>query len=240
MWRRYADAVNRKALAPWVDGGWKRVLKTDAFDEAVGEGVMNVFESRAENFVLMDISTSLLASLRPRSPQIQAAAADVRRLPFASGACDGVVSLSTLDHFKSRDEIRASLREIHRVLRPGGHLWITLDNLANPAVWLRNQLSPGLRRKTGLTPYFVGAACGPRTFRKFLEEAGFLVKEMRAILHVPRVLAVPACAVLSRRKSNRLCAAVTRFMLALECLDRLPGRWLTGHFLAAHAVKEGA
>lgn len=240
LWRRYADAVNREALAPWVDGAWKRVLKTDAFDEAVGAGVMDLFESKVENFVLIDISTSLLACLRRRTPRAQAAAADVRRLPFASGACDGVVSLSTLDHFESREEIRATLREIHRVLRPGGHLWITLDNPANPVIWLRNQLSPGFRQKTGLTPYFVGASCGPRTFHKFLEEAGFLVEEMRAIMHAPRVLAIPVCAVLSRRRSNRLAAAAERFMRALECLDRLPARWLTGHFLAAHAVKEGA
>jgi len=240
LWRHCADAVNRKALAQWVQGEWGVVLKTDAFDEAVGAGVMDLFKPSAESFVLMDVSTSLLASLRRRAPDAQVVSADVRRLPFTAGACDGVVSLSTLDHFESREEIRSSLREIHRVLRPGGHLWITLDNLANPAVWLRNHLSPGFREKTGLTPYFVGAACGPRAFRKLLEEAGFRVNEMRAILHAPRVLAIPACAALSRRHPGRLHAAVAPFLLAFEWLDRLPVRWLTGHFLAAHAVRERA
>lgn len=101
LWRGYADAVNRKALAPWVDGGWKRVLKTDAFDEAVGEGVMDLFGSRAENVVLMDISTSLLASLRRRTPRIQAAAADVRRLPFGAAAFDGIISFRRLTILKT-------------------------------------------------------------------------------------------------------------------------------------------
>jgi ubiquinone/menaquinone biosynthesis C-methylase UbiE len=215
------------------------VLKTDSFDEAVGAGAMDLFESNAKSLVLMDISPSLLAGLRLRSPRTQVVSGDVRRLPLAGAACDGVVSLSTLDHFESRDEIRASLREINRVLQPGGHLWITLDNLANPVVWLRNHLSPGFRQKTGLTPYFVGATCGPRAFRRLLEESGFRVEEMRAILHAPRVLAMAACGALSRRSPGRLHETAMSFLLALEWLDCLPARWLTGHFIAAHAVKEG-
>ncbi len=240
LWRAYADGVNRKLLARWTQGRWKRVLKTDAFDEAVGSGLGEFFASSAESFVLIDVSTHLLASLKRHAPGTHVVGADVRSLPFAGGSCDAVVSISTLDHFESREEIRASLGEIRRVLEPGGRLWITLDNLANPAVWLRNHLSPGFRQRTGLTPYFVGATCGPRTFRKLLEEAGFRVDEMRAILHVPRVLAIPLCAWLSSRNPGRLHAAVLRLMLAFERLDRLPVRWLTGHFLAAHAVREAA
>ncbi len=61
-------------------------------------------------------------------------------LPFPDGAFDRVFSNSTLDHFDSRDDIREALRELARVLHPEGELLLTLDNLANPVVRLRNAL----------------------------------------------------------------------------------------------------
>jgi len=54
---------------------------------------------------------------------------DIRegRLPFLDGAFDLVMSFGVLDYLADFDPI---LREIHRVLRPGGHALISLPNLA--------------------------------------------------------------------------------------------------------------
>jgi len=181
----------------------------------------------------MDVSTTVATHAAP------AVVCDVRHLPFAAGTWDGVVSLSTLDHFPALEEIRRSLGEIHRTLAPGGRLFVTLDNHANPILWVRSRVPWRLLWRAGLTPYYVGASCGPQACRRLLEEAGFRVKQMRAIVHVPRVVALPLCGVLSRLAPPGVRRRAVRLLLALEWLDRLPSRWLTGHFLAAEAVKEG-
>ena len=96
-----------------------------------------------------------------------------------SGACrspassfDVVVSNSTLDHFETRDEILTSLRGFHRILRPGGRLLLTMDNLANPAVALRNALPYALLRRSKLVAYPIGATAGPGRLRRMLKDAG--------------------------------------------------------------------
>ena len=95
------------------------------------------------------------------------ACADVRSLPFADGTFDVVVSNSTLDHFRSRKELIASMRELNRVTRPGGELVLTLDNRANPVVAFRNALPFHWLNRIRVLPYYVGVTCGPRGLRKF-------------------------------------------------------------------------
>jgi len=67
-----------------------------------------------------------------------------RRLPGSLGALlktfDTVLSNSTLDHFDGAAQIRVSLAEPARVLRPGGRLLVTLDNPANPLLALSKAL----------------------------------------------------------------------------------------------------
>ena len=69
---------------------------------------------------------------------LRGARADVRSLPCPDEHFDLIVSTSTLDRFDDFADLVAGLRERQRVLRPGGALILTLDNLANPAVRLPN------------------------------------------------------------------------------------------------------
>lgn len=232
LWRAHSDAVNRAWLASW----WpqrrvERVLKTDMFDEAVGEGVYGLLVSRARFATGIDIALPTLRSAR------NGIGADVRQLPFTDGAFDVVVSNSTLDHFQSEEELVASLRELRRVLRPGGELLLTLDNAANPLVAIRNVLPFALLHRLGLTPYQVGVTCGPGQLRWLLHKTGFEVGEMGALLHCPRVLAVKQ-AVAVQQSGNA--ARQERFLEGLmkwERLARWPTRWLTGYFVAVRAVR---
>jgi ubiquinone/menaquinone biosynthesis C-methylase UbiE len=103
--------------------------------------------------------------------------ADVRRLPFADATFDAVVSLSTLDHFDLHTDIETSLAELVRVLRPGGTLILTLDNLANPIIALRAVLPFRLLQAAGVVPYEIGRTCGPRRLGRFVTRAGLEVVE---------------------------------------------------------------
>ncbi len=238
LWRVHADSVNHALLERWLPAGpVGRILKTDAFDEAVGVGLAPLLGERGA-LTLMDVSGVILEAASRRYPDVEAVRADARALPFEDGCFDVVLSNSTLDHFPSRADVERGLGELHRVLRPGGALILTLDNLANPLVALRNVLPFGLLHRLGLVPVYVGASCGPRRMRRMLEAAGFGIEETTAVMHCPRVVAVPLCRLFDRRSERTGGRALLRALSACEYLDRLPTRFLTGHFVAAYAVRQ--
>jgi SAM-dependent methyltransferase len=239
LWRRHADAVNAALLRRWLPAGpIRRALKTDLFDEAFGEGLVPLLAERAEHVVGTDLAPHVRRAASRRYPRLEAVAADVRSLPFKDASFDLIVSNSTLDHFETQADIRAALSELARILRPGGGLILTLDNPANPAVWLRNALPQGWLRRLRLIPYPVGATCGARRLDAAVRAAGLEVRETTAILHCPRVLAVAAAGWLDRRP-GRTGEAFLRPLLAFERLERWPTRFHTGHFVAVRAGKPG-
>jgi len=237
LWRRYSDRINGALVRRWLPHEPSgRVLKTDLFDEATGAGLYPRLAERFAGIAGIDVDGRIVEAAAARYPDLEAVLADVRALPFGDGAFAAVVSSSTLDHFPARDDIAGALTELRRVLEPGGRLLITLDNLANPAVALRNALPYPLLRRLGLVPYFVGASHGPRGLRDALGGAGFEVRELTATQHSPRAAAVA----LARALEGRSAVAQQRLLdllAACERLDRLPTRFLTGCYVAAVAVR---
>lgn len=231
-WRAHSDAVNLRLIDDWLGGrAVARVLKTDLYDEATSEGLAAPFDGGERRFVGLDVSMPVVRGASRAHPAILAVRADVRALPFRAASFDAVLSISTLDHFGSRAEITRALEAIRAVLRPGGWLVLTLDNLANPKIRLRNALPRPVVAWTGLVPHAVGPSLGPRAARRRLARAGFEVVASRAILHCPRILAVAA----ARLPLFARDAARRRFLGALssfEALERLPTRHLTAHYVA--------
>jgi len=237
-----------RLLERWLPRKTGRTLKTDAFDEAVGEGLYPTLAAHARSVVAVDVSPELLAAARDRYPELETVEADVRRLPFADGEFDAVVSNSTLDHLESTCEIVAALRELARVLRPAGRLVLTLDNPANPLVALTKLLPRGpLNRawlgrgargaRLGLVPYYVGATLGVRRLERLLPELGFDVDATDGIVHVPRPLAVVAGESLGRHARPALQERFLTALMAFERLSALPTRFLTAHFVAVRATR---
>ena len=221
--RSYSDTVNGSLMREWLENeAGARVLKTDLFDEAVARGLYPVLRELGMSVVGVDISGAVVAAACSRYPDLDGRVDDVRRLDLPDASFDAVVSTSTLDHFDSLDEAARALVELHRVLRPGGVLVITLDNGANPLVALRNALPQKLLRRAGLVPYPIGATSGPRGFTRLLADAGFAVESRRAVMHVPRLLL-------------RLAPRLLTPALALERLESSPTRYLTAQFVAARA-----
>jgi SAM-dependent methyltransferase len=237
LWRDHSDAVNAALVLRWLDRRPRDLLlKTDLYDEAVAGGLYPALAGLADRIAGIDISPAIVRAAQERYPGLEASLADVRELPFGDGEVDTIVSNSTLDHFDSRADLERGLAELHRVLRPGGELVVTLDNGANPIVALRNVLPTGFQRVLGV-PYFVGATCGPRRLRALLDEIGFEISETASVMHCPRILAVAAARSLERRGGPRASRRYLRALHAFERLGRLPTRYATGYFVAAHARK---
>jgi SAM-dependent methyltransferase len=238
LWRAHSDAVNAGLFTRWLpEKGCGRLLKTDLYDEAMGEGLYPLLASRARCVVGIDLSASAVAAAHARYPGLLALAGDVRRLPFASESFDVVVSNSTLDHFDTHGEIGEALRQLHRVLVPGGLLLLTLDNFANPAVALRNALPFRWLHRLGLVPYPVGATLGPRGLKALLRDSAFEAGETTALLHCPRALAVPLARRVQRRGDPGRKARLLQHLRRWERLSRWPTRFLTAYFVGVRATK---
>jgi SAM-dependent methyltransferase len=228
--RAYSDAVNSELVARWLPAALESILKTDAFDEATGTGLFPTLRSRAAHVVAVDTSAATLAAAKARYPDLETAQADVRRLQFAAASFDAVVSNSTLDHLDSADELALGIRELARVLRPGGVLVLTLDNPRNPLVALRNSLPYPLLRRLGLIHYTMGATVDGQALQGLVVGAGLEVTDVAAVMHLPRVVVLALASVVPRRP-------LLRVVLAAEKMRTLRPRELTAQFVGVRAVK---
>jgi ubiquinone/menaquinone biosynthesis C-methylase UbiE len=122
---------------------------------------------------------SLMAKLRALglSPAARHGAGMIESLPFRSGAFDRVFLLNVLDHVQSPE---AGLREIARVLRPGGCLVLSVDTYRGRK-YLEKRLHKWFERVRGARtkhPWVFSAASAEQALRA----AGF---EPRGPIHVP-------------------------------------------------------
>lgn len=182
-WRRHARRAHLDLLARWVGAPTGVWLKTDLFEERQASRAL-LGELDSARWIGADLAreTVRTSGVRP------AVATDVRRLPFAAGAFDGILSTSTLDHFDDPGSIEVAMAELRRVLRPDGWLVLTLDNPQNPLVRLRNALPHRVARRTGLVPFAVGETLGLGDGADALARSGFEVIDTATLLHAPHVV----------------------------------------------------
>jgi SAM-dependent methyltransferase len=112
---------------------------------------------------------------------------DAARLPFAAGSFDLVTSNMVFEHLETP---AATLREIGRVLRPGGCLLVHTPNAASYATLPARLLPQGLKNRLieslqGRAEEDVFPACyrvnSPRLLRELGAAAGMQVAEMRMV-----------------------------------------------------------
>ena len=221
LWRRYSDAINERIIAEWAPLRARHALKTDLFDEAVHTGIYPQVRTRADHFSGVDLSAEVAAQAFRRYPSIQATVSDVRSLPFCDDRFDFILSTSTLDHFREMQDLELSLMELNRVLCPSGTLIITMDNLANPILFLRNIISRFARKNTKFRPYFMGKTFHPWNLKAHLSRTGFILTEQATVMHFPRILLVAFAKLLLRHfKIQQILDFCRRF----EVLQKTPWR----------------
>lgn len=238
LWRAHSDRVNNRWLSQWTsERRYAALLKTDLFDESITDGLYPYLSERSAQVHGIDLSPCCVKAAMRRFPAIRGKCADIRDLSLASEQFDGVVSTSTLDHFENKEDIKRSLEEIYRVMKPGGDLFITMDNLQNPAVRLRSILPYRWLHAMGLLPYFVGQTYRCKELVNSLEAVGFKIRKTSYLLHCPRTLAVPVTEWYRKRRSASSCIRLLEALLTWERLEHWISAGFTGHFIAAHAVK---
>ncbi len=132
----------------------------DMFDGAsrildVGCGVGEAADrAGGAEYVGIDLSEPLVRAGRGR-PGRRLAVADVTRLPFADGTFDRVCCMGVLHHL-AREALRPALREMARVLEPGGEAAIIEPNPWNPYQRVFAWLRPPERGILNISPRALG------------------------------------------------------------------------------------
>lgn len=212
------------------------VLKTDLFEDAFGDDrVLPGLFPYARLVCGIDLAHSTVRAASRRDRQIARGASvhDVRGLGFRDSSFDLVISTSTLDHFQNRAAYLESLAEITRVLRPGGTLFLTMDNPWNPLYWpLR--LWCGWRA----APFFLGYTPSARQLRQDLRVLGFEIHGQDWLIHNPRLLSTALFLTLRRALGRRAEAPIAALLSVFALSGKLPSRPLTACFSAIAARRE--
>ena len=233
--RQKRDA-HLKVIREWMKGiKVNRILKTDLFEEAFGEdSLLELLFPGATLVCGLDAAFSTARNaLRRHRQKISSFACDVRHLGLQDCSIDLIVSTSTLDHFDVRGDFLAALAELARVLRPGGLLVITLDNLWNPLYPLLRWLSV-----KGVGPYPLGYTPSATCLEKDLRTVGLQPEKRGWLIHNPR--AVSTLLFLGLRKLLWRRAADEAIRLLQKVFDwqsGLPTRRFTACFVAMAARK---
>lgn len=101
------------------------------------------------DIVAIDVSPELLEIARANcsAPNVRYQIQNAYELSYPDAGFDSVVGSSVLHHLETEE----ALREIYRVLKPGGTIWFTEPNMLNPQIAIQKNV-PWVKRKLGDSP----------------------------------------------------------------------------------------
>jgi ubiquinone/menaquinone biosynthesis C-methylase UbiE len=71
--------------------------------------------------------------------QVNLIEADAREIPYRDDCFDYAIAVATYHHIEGEEERLKALRELKRVLKPGGEVFITAWNKWQPRFWLKKK-----------------------------------------------------------------------------------------------------
>ena len=118
--------------------------------------------------VAVDVSADLLEIAKANCPasNVRYEIQDACALTYSDAAFDSVVGSSILHHL----EMQPALRQIHRVLKPGGTICFTEPNMLNPQIAIQKNV-PWIKRTLGDSPDETAFFRWP--LRRLLEHTGY-------------------------------------------------------------------
>ncbi|GAB3953017.1 class I SAM-dependent methyltransferase [Streptomyces sparsus] len=161
----------------------------EVLEVAIGTGRNLPFYADGLTLTGIDISREMLEKARARADGLGRAVTlrqgDAHRLPFEDASFDTVVCTLSMCAIPDIDQ---AMREIHRVLRPGGR-FVSVDHVVSPW-WLMRKVQGGIER-------FSVPSAGEHLRRRPVENVratGFVVEESDRLKrgHVERLHATKA------------------------------------------------
>src|SRR5437867_4572568 len=118
--------------------------------------------------VAIDVSPDLLevAKANSSAPNVRYEIQNAYALSYPDAVFDSVVGSSVLHHL----EIVEAIREIYRVLKPGGTIYFTEPNMLNPQIAIQKNV-PWVKRKLGDSPDETAFFRWP--LRRLLQQRGY-------------------------------------------------------------------
>ncbi len=114
---------------------------------------------------------------------------DACRMSFADASFDAAVSFSTIEHIPGAEHRRAALSEMLRVVRPAGHLIVTVPNRYSTFLFAH------LRNRRTRSDYGYSYLYGPWELKRELRGLGLRVvrfsSEWRGLLTMPSFMPKP-------------------------------------------------
>lgn len=194
--RDYFESLDRarQEYAPWMDASlaYLGARGLDVLDVGCGQGIDLVRYARAGARATgvdltprhVELAQAHLAALGLEGTVVQG---DAEALPFGDDSFDRVSSNGVLHH---TPDIETSLREIRRVLRPGGEARVIVYNRSSLHYWIHQVVYWGLMKgrlrsegsMEGVLSYVEHSSIGakplvrvysPRQARRLMRDAGF-------------------------------------------------------------------
>jgi len=189
------DAMNR-VMTVGLDQRWRRATVRAAVHEGdhvldaccgTGDLAVAAWKAGAGHVVGLDFSERMLERARRKAPELEWVQGDVLALPFEDASFDAAVVGFGI---RNVEDLEAGLRELRRVLRPGGRLGIL--EITTPRGWLApfyrlwfdrivpllGRLLPGGDAYTYL-PASVRRFPGPEELAELLGSCGFEAVQFR-------------------------------------------------------------
>lgn len=173
-------ALIRKTIWPLRK---KKLLKLDLWNEVVNTKILFWAAAMGAKIYGIDISDYLVKKARQDFKKINIPVhlrvSDIRKIKFKSNFFDYLYSMGTIEHIPDYEK---AIREIYRVLKPGGKCIIGVPNKLDP--FLR-PLMVSLLSTINMYPYAPEKSFTINELKNLLERNDFVVTHETGILFMP-------------------------------------------------------